>query len=374
MIFDHPLIPLVLDLESPDPQVRLRALQQIALQLATPGFLETLRQQRLTALVYHTLTPFSREEVGEVPLLMELRRDYFASLMKYRIQDGAVQVFLKGLEDAGVEPLVLKGGDVRHRLYDDPATRPMGDLDTMIPPADLLKVRGLLKEQGYTALPRDADKVAGFNIRFAWEESYRSPQSDALVVDLHWEIRKMGAFYRLPYGPLRARAMVRDMDGAMALVLCPEHLLMNLSLNALEELEEAGIIKLVDLHRALQRLPLDWDLFLKDAAAFGVLGPMGWMLQRMEQLRPGIVPPAVQRQLSAYTPDWCDRLILRRTGGSLVVGFLAAVWRYLPVKEWPGLIKGKIWPSDEFIRATPQEFGNRLGYLQHLLRRTRDKT
>ncbi len=304
----------MLDLESADPRVRLRALQQIALKLATPDFLTTLRQQRLTALVYHTLILFSREEVGEVPLLMELRRDYFASLMKYRIQEGAVRGFLKGLEDAGVEPLVLKGGDVRHRLYDDPATRPMGDLDTLIPPADLLKVRGLLKEQGYTALPRDADKFAGFNIRFAWEESYHCPQRGALVIDLHWEIRKMGAFYRLPYGPLRARALSLDVEGTTYQVLCAEHLLMNLSLNALEELEEAGIIKIVDLHRALARLPLDWDLLLKDAAAFGVLGPMWWMLQRMEHLRPGIVPPEVQRQLSAYTPDWCDRLILRRTG------------------------------------------------------------
>lgn|GEM_PF-3497327 len=78
--------------------------------------------------------------------------------------------------------------------------------------------------------------------------------------------------------------------------------------------------------------------------------------------------------IDPYTPDWCDRLILRRTKGSLLVGFLAAVWCYLPVKEWPGLIRGKIWPSDEFIRANPQQFGDRMGYLQHLLKRTKDKT
>ena len=253
MVFNHPLVSPALDLESPDPRVRLRAIRRITPQLSSPGFLGTLGEHRLAPLLYQTITQFSREEVGEVPHLGALRWDYLARLTKYRAQEGAAQVFLKGLDDAGVEPLVLKGGDVRHRLYDDPVTRPMGDLDVLISPADLLKVRGLLKRWGYIIAPRDADRTPGFNARFLWEEAYRSP---GLVVDLHWEIRKMGAFYRLPNGPLRARALARDVDGTAMLVLCPEHLLMNLSLNALEELEEAGILKILDLHRASRVLPL----------------------------------------------------------------------------------------------------------------------
>jgi hypothetical protein len=184
----------------------------------------------------------------------------------------------------------------------------------------------------------------------------------------------MGAYYRLPYAPLRARAAVRTLDGVSMLVLCPEHLLMNLCLNALEELEEAGLLKILDLHLALSRLPLDWDLFLKDAAAFNLEGPLFWMLREMEQLRPGAVPARVLQALAAYTPGWWEKLILRRDQGSLLAGFLAGAWRYLPVKEWPALIKGKFWPSAEFIRANPREFGSRIGYLQHLLKRTRDKT
>ncbi len=371
MIFDHPLVSPALDLGSSDPRVRLQAVREITPQLSSPEFMGALRQHRLAALLYQTLTQFSREEVGEVPNFEELRWDYLARLTKYRAQEGAIQVLLKGLDDAGVEPLVLKGGDVRHRLYDDPVSRPMGDLDVLIPPADLLKVRGLLKRWGYIIAPRDADRAPGFNARFVWEEAYRGP---GLVVDLHWEIRKMGAFYRLPYGPLRARALARGVDGTAMLVLCPEHLLMNLSLNALEELEEAGILKILDLHRALTRLPLDWDLFLSEAAALGVEGPLGWIIEKMAALRPGIVPAAVLKRLAAYTPGWSEKMILRRTKGSLLVGFLAAVWRYLPVTEWPGLIRGKLWPSDEFIRSNPKDFGTRLGYLQHLLKRTRDKT
>jgi hypothetical protein len=373
MIFNDPLIPLVLDLGSADPKVRLQAVQQIAIKLTVPGFLEPLNEHRLTAFYYSTLTRFSRKEVGEVPGLEELRWDYLGRMRRYRDQERELRALLQVLQEAGVEPLMLKGGDIRHRLYDDPVSRPMGDVDLFIPHADLEKVRGIVKKQGYTVAPRDMDRGSDFNARFLWEETYTST-GGALALDLHWEIRKMGAYYRLPYAPLRERAMVRDTDGVRALVLCPEHLLMNLSLNALEELEEAGILKILDIHLALNRLPINWDLFLEDAAAFDIRGPMFWMLQEMEKLRPGEVPAAVLQALAAYAPGWWEKLILRRDQGSLLAGFLAAVWRYLPVREWPALLKGKIWPNDEFIRANPREFGSRTGYLQHLLKRTRDKT
>jgi hypothetical protein len=376
MLFAHPLIPLVLDLGSPEPRVRLQAVQQIAQQLAVPGFLETLREHRLTAFYYSTLTQFSREEVGKVPRLEELRWDYLGRMRRYKNQEIEMRSLLQVLQEAGVEPLVLKGGDIRYRLYGDPVTRPMGDVDLLIPPADLEKVRNILKEQGYTRVPRDIDRGPDFNARFLWEEAYASPRRGelALALDLHWEIRKMGAYYRLPYAPLRARATVRGVGGVRALVLCPEHLLMNLSLNALEELEEAGILKLLDIHLTLSRAPITWDLFREDAAAFDLQGPMFWMLRKMEKLAPGAVPAGVLETLAAYTPGRWEKLILRRGKGSLLAGFLAAVWRYLPVREWPALLKGKIWPSAEFIRANPHEFGSRSGYLQHLLRRTQDKT
>jgi len=292
-----------------------------------------------------------------------------------KLQETQARSLLQVLQAAGVEVVVLKGGDLRHRLYDDPAARPMGDLDLLIPPADLKKVRALLAGQGYGRAPRDVDRGPDFNARFAWEEIYYSRQIGVLMLDLHWEIRKMGAYYRLPYGTLRARARVGEVEGGQGLVLCPEHLLMNLNLNALEEMEEeAGILKILDIYLALSRLPLNWDLFLEDAAAFGILGPMSLILGEMETLRPGVMPAAVLEQLAAYTPDWLEKLILRRTAGSLVAGFLAAVWRHLPAREWPDLIRGKIWPSAEFIRANPEEFGSRLGYLQHLLKRTKDRT
>jgi hypothetical protein len=201
MILNHPLIAPVLDLTAADPRARHKAMRQIVQRLAEPGILATLRQHRLTPLIYAALTQFPREEVGAAPLLEELRRDYLGGLRGYTIQKSETRGLAAALAEAGLEGILLKGGDIRHRLYDDPVSRPMGDVDILISPADLDRVRAVLKGKGYTLVPKDTDRIPDFNRRFAWEELYAGPRRNGVFFDIHWEIRKMGAFYRLPYAP-----------------------------------------------------------------------------------------------------------------------------------------------------------------------------
>jgi hypothetical protein len=374
MIFNNPLIPLVFDLGSADPQVRLQAARQIALQLAVPGFLDTLIFHRLTALIYQTLTQFSREEVGKVPLLEELRGNYFRELRRYQSQERELRLFVKALADAGVEVILLKGADIRHRLYDDPACRHMEDLDVLISPADLERARTALAQHGYTLIPRDLDLRPGFGAQFGWVAGYRPPEGGSLFTDVHWEIREAGTYYRLPYGPLRARATVRDLDGAAALVLAPEHVVMHLCLHTFDELENAPLLKLSDLERALQRFPLDWDLFLEDTARFRLQAPMLWIFREMARWRPGLVPDAVLQKLGAHRPGWAERFIIRRQANAKLVSAVMALWEHLPARAWPAFVLAKIWPSREFLEANGQSFSGRADYLGHILGRAQDKT
>lgn len=373
MIFGNPLLPLALDLGSADSGVRLQAARQIAQQLPLPGFLETLWEQRLIPLIYQTLTRFTKEEVGKVPRLQELRRDYLQKLRGYKLQEEETQVLVRTLAEVGVEVILLKGADIRHRLYDDPVTRPMNDVDLLISPADLEKVRDTLGRKGYALGPWCLDPRPGFNSRFDYDITFATP-SRTYPLDFHWELREVGTYYRLPYAPLRARAAVRDLNGLQALVLAPEHLLMHLCLHTFEELETAGILKIVDVDRALTRLQLDWDLFLKDAEAFQVQGPLLFIFREMMNLRPNAVPEFVWQRLAAYSPGWPERFVLRRRSMSLPVALLAALWRYVPLQDWPLFFQGKLWPSNDYLKANAHTFGNRLGHVRHLLTRGRDKT
>jgi len=373
MSFVHPLTPSALALGSPLSAARLQGARGLARGLGRPEHLDFLRQHKLTPLLYHTLTGFKRQEVGAVPRLDDLRQDYAEALRVYAAQERETARLVETLAAAGVEVILLKGADIRHRLYNDPASRPMNDLDVLIAPGALATAHAALEARGYALKPWDLDPQPGFNARFDYDVSYSTPAAGVSWVDVHWEIREVGAFYRLPYGLLRARSL-RESRGLPALVLAPEHVLLHLCLHTYEELEFSGILKIVDLDRALTRFPLDWDLFLREASACRSLGPVFWILQKMARLCPGAVPPEVLENLGAYRPNWPERVILSRGRAGLLVASVAALWRYLPVRAWPPFLKGKIWPAAAYLKANAREFGNRAGYLRHLLGRTRDRT
>jgi hypothetical protein len=374
MIFTNPIVPPVLDLGSADPRARLQAVRQITRQLSVPGVLDTLRQHRLTPLIYQTLTQFTRKEVGEVPLLRELRGDYLGSLRLYHIQESETGLLVEVLAAAGVEVILLKGADIRHRLYEDPACRPMSDVDVLISPADLERARTALEQQGYTLMPRDLDLRPGFTAQFGWVITYKTPRGGIPFVDVHWEIQEAGTFYRLPYNHLRARATVQELGGLSALVLAPEHVVMHLCLHTFDELEYNTILKIVDLERALHRFSLDWDLLLDDASRFRVQEPILWIFRDIEHVRPGLVPALVLEQLAAHRPGWAERFILRRQRNTMLVASLMALWHHLPAKAWPAYLQAKIWPSRAYLDANARDFSRRTDYLNHILGRARERT
>jgi Uncharacterised nucleotidyltransferase len=374
MIFTDPLTPLVLDLGSADSRVRLQAGKRLAQQLAIPGFHDTLIFHRLTSLLYHTLTQFSREEVGRVPLLEVLRRDYLGGLRFYRTQRKETHQLVKVLADAGVEVILLKGADIRHRLYDDPVCRPMSDLDVLISPTDLEKARTALKKHDYAVVPRDLDLRPGFNARFGWVESFESPDGDSLFVDVHWGIQEAGTFYRLPYSPLRARATALDLDGLPALVLAPEHVIMHLCLHTFDEIENAPLLKLSDLWRALTLFSPDWAFFLEDAARFRIQEPILWIFREITRWRPNLVPDEVLKKLGNHCTGWAEHFIIRRQANAKLVAAVMALWRHLPVSAWPAYLRAKLWPSQEYLGMNAQSFSGRAGYLSHILGRAQDKT
>jgi|UniRef100_A0A7V6DRA7 hypothetical protein len=374
MIFEDPLIPLVLDLGSGDPQVRLQAGRRLAQQLATPGFLDFLIFHRLTSLLYQTLTQFSRAEVGQVPLLEALRRDYLGGLRLYLAQEKETRQFVKVLVDAGVEVILLKGADIRYRVYEDPVCRPMNDLDVLISPADLDKARNALIKRGYALMPRDADLRPGFKARFGWVESFQPRAGESLGADVHWGIQEAGTFFRLPYKPLKALATARDLDGVPALVLAPEHVLMHLCLHTFDELENATLLKFTDLQRVLTRFSLNWDLFLDEAARFRLQAPILWIFQGIVRWRPHLVPEEVLRKLGAQRCGWAERSIIRRQANAKLIASVMALWRHVPVRAWPAYLGAKLWPSRQFLDLNAESFSGRADYLRHILGRAQDKT
>ncbi|MGH7664855.1 MAG: nucleotidyltransferase family protein [Gemmatimonadaceae bacterium] len=91
-------------------------------------------------------------------------------------QLGRYAVFLHRLDDAGAEPVVLKGMPLSQRLYSDPFVRLAHDLDVVVRPDRRDIARSIAVELGW----RRVAGTAPFEENFAWHD-----ERERMWIDLH---------------------------------------------------------------------------------------------------------------------------------------------------------------------------------------------
>jgi hypothetical protein len=316
-------------------------------------YLERLRRHRLLPLVFREVARrgLEKELPGEV--LTRLREAYLLALKQAARQEAEIPPVLIALSKAGTEAIILKGADVRHRLYGDPAVRPMEDLDLLIPRFRLRQAEEILVQLGYLPLP---EPRPGFTQRFENELTFRPSPGSCLKVDLHFEeLRSLGPVYRLPYARLAEWAQTRDLGGLEVRVLAPEHALLHLALHTFQDCTIFGpfAISLIDLVLVLWRLPLDWDFFLEETARFRCQGPVYLMLRPLASL-PGVAVPAeVLDSLGQYRPSLPERLLLQHLGYLSL--HLSVLHRHRRFRDWAFFFWSKLWPQKSYTR---ENFGN----------------
>jgi hypothetical protein len=325
---------------------------------------------RLTELQSHGLTPLLYWQLrqqgcqGSIPpqLLGWLKHDYAQALQKVlRLEQESFRV-IQSLVAQGVEVILLKGADLRQRLYGDAAVRPAADLDLLVPPEHLPRAEACLAALGFSRCAYYCEPRPGYYRQFGHALEYQA-SPDRLAVDLHWQIVAVSDFYRLPFHLLGPRAVAWDYQGLPVLLLAPEHLLLHLCLRFYND--KFSVFFLLDLALALCRLDLDWRLFLAETCRFNCQRPVYLILSNLPAFLPRQVPPWVLAELGSYRPSWYERLALSPRGRFLTLNF-PMLYRNYPLRAWPAYFLGKVWPADEFLTAnygTP----HRLAHLRHLL-------
>ncbi|MDP3182428.1 MAG: nucleotidyltransferase family protein [Desulfobaccales bacterium] len=288
------------------------------LPLSQSPFGEFLRQSRLTPWLYRQVTQHGWEDYLTTDLLKDLRQDYILELMAASRQEQEIYKVIGALVQAGITLILLKGADLRLRLYGDPAVRPMRDLDLLIAFEDLDRAQQALIDLGYRIYPTYKELRPGFRQRAGNAIHYVPPPDSHLLVDLHWEIAVILDFYRLPYAFLRQKAIPLQYQGLPVYVLSPEHTLIHLCLHLYHHFPL--VTQTLDLALALVSLPVDWAKFLKEAARFKCQRPVYLMLQEVAPLLPQAPPPEVMASLARYRPSFMERAVLHRRLGSLTLG------------------------------------------------------
>lgn len=85
----------------------------------------------------------------KMPVMQKLFTAYCRAMIKSEKQMAAVERLMAAFDEQGIDYLPLKGCKMK-RLYPVPELRTMGDADILIRKEQILRIQGILEEQGYT--------------------------------------------------------------------------------------------------------------------------------------------------------------------------------------------------------------------------------
>ena len=240
----------------------------------------------------HRLEPrLHRATTGEqdlpgipAPLREDWRREYFTSLSAAVALLDQRDRAVGALAARGVRPLVVKGAALGGVLYPDPAVRPMGDIDLLLPRGTLARLPDL---------PELLQEVGVDASRFEIEEEHHDLTMDGILpIDLEaiWQAAVPASF-----APGAAQVPCREDQLLLTAVSCCRNSFWNLVLvlDAAEMLRQHG--DRLDLDRLVTRARawrIEWalDTLLALAAAlFGEEAPAA--------LRSRLEPPAFRRRM-----------------------------------------------------------------------------
>lgn len=177
------------------------------------------------------------------------------------------------LDAAGIPLVVLKGAYLARAVYGDPALRPMGDMDLLVPRADLERAGRILLELGYS--PENHPEL---------EKAYANnhhllpfQKEGSREIELHWSIDALGipragaapvSPFALSMDEVWARVQPAGIPGAGLLALSPEDLVLHLCLHA--SFHHGFNIKLHHLCDIgwVARRGVDWDRVESTALAW----------------------------------------------------------------------------------------------------------
>src|SRR2546430_1834124 len=192
----------------------------------------------------------------------------------------------------GIRALAYKGPALAEILCGNVASRNFADLDILVSPDDLPKVRACLAELGYEAslkLPPREERAyiaAGYELVFDLGE-HRN------LLEIQWRI--LPRFYALDFNIERFfdRSIAVDLCGRTVRTLCPEDLMLVLCAHAAKHAwtQLSWIREIGELSKSLQ---LDWEAIFNTAERFGICRILAVSLALAKNLLGAEIPEAVQ--------------------------------------------------------------------------------
>ena len=200
------------------------------------------------------------------------------------------------LSALGIEVIPYKGLAIAEQIYRDIALRQAGDIDLLIRPQDLPRVRDAVSELGYTPhLALSAAEEQAF-LKSGYEYAFDGAAGPNLL-EVQWAIQP--SFYAIDFDMpgLFQRAMTITVAGHPMKTLRAEDLLLVLSAHAAKHVW-GRLVWLCDIARVMSLPTLDWSWIASQAQELGIVRIVWVSMMLANRLLDAAIPQAAQESLS----------------------------------------------------------------------------
>jgi hypothetical protein len=252
----------------------------------------------LAPLVYRNLGREGLREGVPPAALTALSRGAHGAACLMAIQMDGLGRIVASLRRRGIDPILLKGAALAVTLYDQPALRPMQDLDLLVHPDEVAPALEALEEMGLRGIPTQR------GARFYDSHHHAVPMIDRsgrLIVEIHRGlIPPPGEGVRLELGPLLKRAVEVERDGRVFRVLSVEDQVLHAALHLAYTDRFLGRLRdLLDVHALVgSTRHLDWGTVLESARSWEVSRSLFSTMDLARRLLSTAVPQEVLSELS----------------------------------------------------------------------------
>ncbi len=314
-------------------------------------------------LLYANLREASLDSMVPKQIVDRLQKAYLGSVARSLLDQREIEYLLKTFNREGIPVIALKGGVLAQTLYADPALRPMGDLDLLIRQADIVRVKPFLLAAGYQISPDPFGRSASFRWRFLKGMPFRKEDRVSLELDLHWHLVFFDWYrdvVRVDVDGFWQRAVPIDIAGQCTLQLCPEDTILHLCAHMAINHKYQGLLRYVDLARALRVYKLNWEHVVERAVQFRIKFATYFALRFCGELLGISVPVEAMRDLCPprYRMAVMERIVsLERVVDSVkpfFVGKEERFWHMILLdrpSDLISMIKFTFLPDVDWLRA-----------------------
>lgn len=252
-------------------QGRGRALELLSTPLRWPVIMERARSHQVYPLVYRSLSDLGFSGVPEA-VQSGLRNLYLANALRNQLLAEELARVLSLLGDAAIPVIPLKGVPLALALFADPAARVCGDIDILVPPADILRAIDLILASGYRA-EINHPYFSKLALRHGRHFSVsREGRGISFVLEVHWILVQHSSKNSEAVRDLWAETRSQTCFEVPARSLSPEWEFLYLCMHAADH--DWQVLKwLVDIHQIVLSGTVNWRKAMEEAERLE-LGPV----------------------------------------------------------------------------------------------------